>query len=125
MRRILSILFFFLVTFGPVVFAQPLCEKGKMNTNWPFSDPQNVAVFTTEEILSGSSPILHVVHDIDDGAWQFHSGGLTDLSKAKVVSLRKIVQLDPTICDLADLPLGWVATRQEKNAAWIRTKKDG
>ena len=96
-----------------------------MNSDWPFSDPQNVAVFTIGDILSESSPILYVTHDIDDGAWQFLPDSGADMSKAKVVALKEIVRLDSSICELADLPLGWVATRQGKSTPWTRAKKDG
>lgn len=41
--------------------------------NWPFTDPQNLAVFTVRSIWESGKPILYVYHDGGDGAWQFHT----------------------------------------------------
>lgn len=30
-----------------------------------------------------------------------------------------------TICEIADLPLGWIATRKGKGENWTRAKKNG
>ena len=43
--------------------------------DWPFDDPQNVAVVTTREITEENAPILLVSHDEEDGGWQFLPGG--------------------------------------------------
>jgi hypothetical protein len=37
-----------------------------MSDGWPFTDPENVAVFTLKRITRGESPILRVCHDEDD-----------------------------------------------------------
>jgi hypothetical protein len=81
---------------------------------WPFDDPQNVAVFTTKQIIEKQKPILFVSHDEEDGAWQFHDGDLTSSEDARIVSLLQIVTIDPSIMDLADLPYGWEASRNSK-----------
>ena len=86
--------------------------------NWPFADPKNVAVFTTEQIISRSRPILRVSHDEEDGAWQFHDGDDVRESDARIVSLECITQLDDSVMELADLPLGWIATRSEPKTPW-------
>jgi hypothetical protein len=92
--------------------------------DWPFEDPRNVAVFTTADVIDRSLPIVHVSHDEDDGAWQFHSanGAPDDRAEHRLVALEEIVTHDPTIADLADLPLGWRATRGGLGAAWVREK---
>lgn len=94
-----------------------------MSSDWPFSDPPNSIAFTSEAILSGKSPILYVSHDSDDGAWQFHSGEMLGVSEAKVKALGEMVKMDPTICELADLPLGSTATREGPTKPWIREKR--
>jgi hypothetical protein len=92
--------------------------------SWPFSDPENVAVFTVAEIASGRAPILRVCHDEEDGAWQFLTGGsLPDAADGKLVSLKNIVMLDPTIRELSQLPLGWEATRASANAKWTTQRQ--
>jgi len=90
--------------------------------NWPFSEPPNVAVFTTKRVAFKNSWIAYVSHDSDDGSWQFqneHSANLT-LEDASVVSLQEVLDLDPSIALLADLPMGWCARRSSKDAAWQR-----
>lgn len=89
-------------------------------SDWLFNDPPNVAVLTTVQVLQGG-PILYVSHDKKDGVWQFHTGlvgnGL-DESDARVVALQRILELDPSIEQLAELPLGWVATRENVSNGW-------
>jgi hypothetical protein len=79
-------------------------------TEWKFQDPPNVAVITTMRVLNGG--------------WQFHNNepGPLDESDAKVVSLQNMVRLDPSIAELADLPLGWYAQRDSRNSPWKRVK---
>jgi hypothetical protein len=90
-------------------------------SRWLFDDPPNVAVLTTYQVLKGET-ILYVSHDEEDGSWQFHTGETVNESDAKVVSLKRIVELDCSVMQLADLPLGWVATRLEADAVWQRLK---
>lgn len=90
-------------------------------SHWLFDDPPNVAVLTTHQVLKGET-ILYVSHDEEDGAWQFHTGETMNESDAKVVALKRIVELDCSVMQLADLPLGWVATRSEADAVWQRLK---
>lgn len=88
-------------------------------TGWPFLDAKNVAVFTTKQVLDGSHPILRVTHD-EDGAWQFLCGTTNAVKHGKIVALETIVSLHPSLTELADLPLGWKATRATAEAAWER-----
>jgi hypothetical protein len=89
---------------------------------WPFTDPPNVAVFTNKKIVEGTDWIQRVSHDEDDGAWQFHPIDGTTESDARVVGLKTIFQIDPSIALLADLPAGWCASRTSANGAWKREK---
>jgi hypothetical protein len=81
-------------------------------------------VITTADILKRGFPIVRVTHDEDDGSWQFHSerGAPEDLAGAHVVALRTIVGMDPAIAELADLPLGWCATRSGPGGVWRRER---
>jgi len=81
-------------------------------SDWRFSDPRNCAVLVTEGVLRGDATIVFVSRDRADGAWQFHDamGG----GEPKVMSLGQVVELDSTIAELADLPLGWRALRTSK-----------
>lgn len=93
-----------------------------MDIEWKFDDPENVAVYTTKGIMKGGKFISYVSHDDDDGAWQFHDDtpGSVPESEAMIVSLKRMVELDSTIAELADLPLGWHAWRVSINSAWSR-----
>ena len=92
--------------------------------HWPFEDPQNVAVFTVRSILDGDDWIYYVTHDEEDGAWQFHPrAGPTREQDARVVALRIVMILDPSIGELADLPLGWHAWRESPGRPWVREPK--
>ena len=88
---------------------------------WPFDDPEDLGVFTVSPVLSGAKPILEVSHDVSDGTWQFLTGEHLDLSQAKLVCLTEVVALDPSLRELADLPLGSSATRTGRGKPWTRT----
>ena len=94
------------------------------NDDWEFDEPRNVATITTRQILRESHPILLVSHDADDGSWQFLTDGTFSMEDAMLVALHTIVQHDPSVCELADLPLGWVAQRESANSPWRRSRHD-
>ena len=98
-----------------------------MNDDWPFEDPENTAVFTTRQVLEGA-PIVRVSHDEDDGAWQFHTEAPPRETDARLIALSEAVELDPSLLELAGLPVGWVATRAAPGAPWMwhptRTETD-
>jgi hypothetical protein len=88
--------------------------------DWPFEDPPNSATFTLRQIVQGVRPILLVVHDVEDGGWQFLDGHAVDIADALLVSMRSMVERDPTTKELADLPHGWRAWRATPTEAWQR-----
>ncbi|HKY22532.1 MAG TPA: hypothetical protein VJM31_15070 [Vicinamibacterales bacterium] len=90
-------------------------------STWPFDDPENVVSVTVRQVMDRSEPILLVCHDEDDGGWQFLTGGSFSMQDALLVTLRSVTELDPSILELADLPLGWQATRATVEAAWERS----
>ncbi|MDQ0193244.1 immunity protein Imm33 domain-containing protein [Paenibacillus wynnii] len=93
-----------------------------MKKSWLFEDPENLAVFTTKEILERVKPIRYVSHDEEDGAWQFHTGEQTKEEDARIISLKEATKIDPSIMELANLPLGWIAFRKDEKEEWIREK---
>ena len=92
---------------------------------WRFADPPNVASFTVRAIMERRKPILHVCHDSDDGSWQFLTGEPAETAEAMLVALKEIVDLDPSVLELADLPLGWQALRPNDRSAWTRSQMAG
>jgi hypothetical protein len=86
---------------------------------WPFDQPRNCAVFTTRQVLEREEPILRVTHDTDDHGWQFLGRGAR-AEDAKIISLEEAVELDPSVLQIADLPVGWHAWRSSVEEPWIR-----
>lgn len=94
--------------------------NGAGAVQWPFRESRNQASFTQRQILEEAAPILLVAHDVSDGTWQFLDGGDVIMEDARVVGLGEIVKLDPSIAELSDLPLGFVAVREDRGAPWSR-----
>lgn len=91
-------------------------------SEWPFEDPENVVSLTVRPILEGHQPILLVCHDADDGTWQFLTGGEFHMEDAMMVALRSMYRHDLSIGEVADLPLGWTATRTAVGQPWRRSQ---
>lgn len=87
---------------------------------WPFSDPQNAAVIADKRIVNRQDWIAYVSHDRDDGMWQFHTNRTEALEEgdASVVSLKNITDIDPSVLELATLPIGWHAWRASIDSEW-------
>ena len=93
--------------------------------DWKFADPENVAVFSTRAVVIERKPIITVFHDDDDGSWQFHHEKEPVEKNAMVVGLSEIIDIDETIKELADLPMGWLAWREAIGTPWHRKKNQG
>lgn len=90
---------------------------------WPFDDPENVVVITSYKIMDRVSPILYVSHDEDDGMWQFLDGGEVSEEDARILGLKEVIDIDPSLVQLANLPIGWIAWRETEHNQWIRAKR--
>ena len=85
---------------------------------FPFVDPPNTAALICTHVLNGD-PILYVSHDADDGMWQFLCGrNGHSTQEARLVSLAKVVDIDPQIGALASMPLGCAAERNDADSPW-------
>ncbi len=78
-------------------------------SDWPFADPPDTAVFTTQPVLDGA-PVRHVYHD-EDGDWQILCGTTLATGDARIVHFAHLVEMVPSLASLADLPRGWWAGR--------------
>jgi len=94
-----------------------------MQDDWPFLDAPNVVTLTLRQIIAGEQPILLVCHDAEDGMWQFLDGGQVHMADALLVCLKNVVKIDPSVVELADLPLGWQATREFPGRVWHRCQQ--
>jgi len=70
--------------------------------------------------MSGEDSVTRVFHDIEEGAWQFHGPEDSKKEDLAYVCLHHIIDKDPTIKELADLPVGWCAWRKDVAAPWVR-----
>jgi hypothetical protein len=60
----------------------------------------------------------------DEQGWQFLCGG-GDHASAKdgnFVMVDVLLGFDPSLHDIADLPVGWEAERKDQDSPWIRTR---
>ncbi|WP_322006135.1 hypothetical protein [Paraburkholderia tropica] len=90
---------------------------------WPFTDLPDTVAIANKKIVIGGEWIACVTHDLDDGMWQFHTSDSEPPSEddVMVVSLRNVFDLDSSIAELVNLPLGWHAWRVSHDAPWQRS----
>ena len=88
--------------------------------HWSFTDMPGTAVYTSRDIIEQRKPILLVMHDQDDGAWQFFAGPPVPDADARIAALDEIINCDPSVIELADLPRGWIAIRRSIATSWQR-----
>jgi hypothetical protein len=92
---------------------------------WPFPAPPNQATFTSRQVVRDGRPIRLVTHDADDGSWQFLSGDPVTTADGMVVSLQAVLDRDPTVAELGNLPPGWRAVRADAGSPWERSGGEG
>lgn len=90
---------------------------------WPFDQPRNCASISLRSIVFEGAPILYGTHDLDDHGWQFLGLDAPSVSDACVIALEKVIAMDPSILELADLPPGWHALRPTPTSPWQRARK--
>ena len=88
--------------------------------SWPFADPRNCAVFVTREVMDHNEPILVVTHEAGEDSWSFIGSTDGTLENCKLIALEEAVAIDPSVLQLADLPVGWRASRDSPQKPWIR-----
>jgi hypothetical protein len=118
-------------------FAQPLLQPNVIATrieedfwasndrnsslfDWTFPDPPHTQVFLSESVHSGTEPVTYASHDSEDGAWQFLGDSMSGGRKPVISCFHHPVDADPSLKELADLPLGWWAERTRQGEPWIR-----
>lgn len=122
-------------------FTQPLLQHGAPMTRaendfwafndptsslfaWKFPDPPHTMVFLSETVQKGTESVTYVSHDAEDGAWQFLGDSMRDGGGPVLSCFHHPVDHDPTLSELADLPLGWYAERGEVGEPWVRRKRE-
>src|SRR5262245_2557022 len=93
--------------------------KKKDKTIFKYQEPENMACFTCDHVIDGQRPILYVSHHSEDGTWQFMCGQSDHTeANAKIISLKQATEIDPTINDLYEMPLGVGAERETTKSQW-------
>ena len=89
---------------------------------WTFPDSPHAGAFLSKAVNNGIEPITFVSHDEGDGAWQFLGDSMSE-SGGVLVCLHHPLDRDPSLVELADLPLGWYAERNNIGEPWVRRPK--
>lgn len=97
-------------------YRQPLLDR---NMDFRFSEPEDLAVFTTRQFLDNQLAPDHVAHDTE-GSWHFLTPGFAD-EDIRVVSLKQVIDKDLSLNRLFNLDLGEQAIRKDPAAAWERS----
>lgn len=88
--------------------------------DWPFDQASNVAALTTRQVLEENAEILLVIHYEDDHSWAFLCGTTDSDADGRVIGMGTALSLDATLVQVADLPPGWTASRNEVGGLWHR-----
>jgi len=78
---------------------------------------ENKAVITTKYIVENQSIITSVYYD-EDGDWQFLGDEDITEEDAFVVSVKQILDIDPTLKNIPEIQLGQTIVRTNKNSLW-------
>jgi len=85
--------------------------------DWPFDCAINTCAVTTKFVYDKSKPIVQVTHYEDD-EWQFMCNTTDNPDDGMVVCMGCIFQKFPEIAELAKLPLGFDAYREDVSQPW-------
>jgi hypothetical protein len=85
-----------------------------------FTDPR-LGVYCCGHVYESSRDVLLVSRE--GGDWQFvcGKGDHHDPEEPYHVSVGVLLDRDPTLHDLSDLPPGWEAERNSRTEPWLRT----
>lgn len=87
--------------------------------DWPFENPVNAISYCTAKVARQLSPVRQVSHDWD-GDWQFLDATTDEPEECVILCMGCVFERDPSLREIANLPIGWSAFRQEIGAAWER-----
>jgi hypothetical protein len=93
-------------------------------SDWKFPDGPHTRAFLSKMVTDGDEAVTYVSHDLSDGAWQFLGNSMSDGGGPVIECLHHPIDRDPTLNELADLPLGWYAEREAVGAPWIRREHE-
>ena len=85
----------------------------------PFTETPDLGVYSSRRVVEDREPIRLVVHE-EDGDWQFLAGGERRPDEIRYVHVSHVIEWEPAVRQLVDLPLGWIAWRERPEDDWIR-----
>jgi hypothetical protein len=90
-----------------------------------FHEGSAATVLCLRSIINEEDPILWAEHD-EDGNWYFFNARtLFSGEDLCLMPLGKLVRIDPSITELADLPRGWRAWRWSQGEPWMKESRRG
>jgi hypothetical protein len=70
-------------------------------------------------IMNKERPILYVSRDAEDGFWEFLCGRNDHAEKNyKLISIEEVVNIDKSINDVCDIPVGSSIERETQHDKW-------
>ena len=91
--------------------------------SFPFDDPVSTAAFCTDAVARRRLYAQKVTHD-RNGDWQFLDGSDEPLGEPVLVCMGCVFEHDPTLAEIAKLPRGWSAWRDEHGGPWERWERE-
>jgi len=89
------------------------------------SDRKRVfSALTCAHVQDGSMPILLVSKELNGDVVAVCGGEDDSLATSKSLPLSRLLDLDPSLGPLADMPDGWVALRDSPDHEWARSKAE-
>lgn len=87
----------------------------------PFRRDGHHKAYVCSHVFNASKPILFVSRP--DGDWCFLCGAAhpNGASAFRVVGIGHLIEIDPSLEKLADLPPDWDAERKAVGKRWVRT----
>jgi hypothetical protein len=89
---------------------------------WPFEDdkfPARLGVAVMHTVLNGEMPALQVVHAAEDW-WRVADGVNSPNGDASTTAhMQHVLELDPTLAELATLAPGFQADRDDVESPWV------
>jgi hypothetical protein len=79
----------------------------------------DLGVFSSRLVMEDEQPILLVFHD-ENGDWSFLSSYEEREEEIVLVHLSHVLDWDPTVRTLEELPGGWKAWRESVDDEWTR-----
>lgn len=81
----------------------------------------NQVAITTKYVVEGS-PILWVIHNEEDGIFEFIGSEPVTTDVYRLLSMEEMIRLDDSLKQIIDIPPGFTAHRIDVNGVWKITK---